>query len=477
MTKTFNLQRFIDCANELRQLDEPELPNGEAFERSVSLLYKRIRKRNRRANGSQRKQNDLDNVKAIASRRAAQLNSVELQNEQLPVELQHATKTCYSCNKPYRAIHPNYHLLCVECGNVSEGKRSVSADLTGYRAIVTGGRIKIGFQTALRLLECGAQVHITTRFPHEAAVRFSEDANFQTWKGRLIIHGVDFRNVTGVLSFIERFRQQHSSLEILINNAAQSVKRSQRWHQRLTQFEANAENAALLSHDQQSLIAPTEPENHLVSTNGNPEFSKLLIDATIESDAKEQEVFQIDTSPELLTSLAALRDDDDRLDTREKTTWNTRLGEVEPVEILEAMLVNSNAPALLAQGFIPAFKASTKPNKFVNNVVGADSMFQLGKSGYHPHVNMSKAALNMMTHTCADSFANDNILMNSIDTGWITYEGSAKYREQRSADGFQPPYDHLDGAVRILDPIMAVVNKCREPEWGKLYRNFKPTGW
>ena len=176
------------------------------------------------------------------------------------------------------------------------------------------------------------------------------------------------------------------------------------------------------------------------------------------------------------TDVAILRDDDDRLDTREKNTWNSDLLETDPLEILEVLLVNSNAPALLIRGLVPLMCGGDRA-RFVVNVVGADSMFSLNKSGYHPHVNMSKAALNMLTHSCAKRLREGGIYMNSVDTGWITHEGGRSNRERREASGFVPPYDHLDGAARVLDPILQVVTGKSEPPSGVLFRNFQPVPW
>lgn len=441
---------FLEYLAELNDLPEDQLGESQEFEIAIATLYKRLRKKKRRLTGQQRKRADREAVREIAAARDTTSNTHELPTG-TPVEFQHKSRTCYCCNRPYRSVHPSYHWLCVPCGNLSADKRTQKADLTGHRALLTGGRIKIGFQTACWLLRSGASVDITTRFPVDATSRFSELKDFDSFKQRLRIYPVDFRNLKLLMDFISVYREQTEALDILIHCAAQSVRRSQTWHERLLNHERNAS----LTSEQRGLIA---------------NFSNSELGHIAESSTS--------SAPEEFSQLSLLqRDDDDRSDAREKNTWNSDLLETQPVEILEALLVNSNAPAMLTQGLYSLLKNSSNANRFIVNVVGADSMFSLDKSGYHPHVNMSKAALNMMTKSCARRFAADKVFINSVDTGWITHEGGASRRAERQQEGFRPPYDHIDGAARILDPILKVVSGQCEPQWGFLFRNFKPFSW
>lgn len=447
-----SIDQLTKLMEALNRSPEADIDLPAEFEIQLARLYKKLRKRKRRASGSARKKADRATVVEIANRRKQNHNQVRFEGDAQPVQFQHQQRTCYCCNERYQTVHPFYHWLCVACGDRSAAKRTQEANLSNYCALVTGGRIKIGFEVAVWLLQCGAKVHVTTRFPADAAIRFSELPDFAEFEDRLLIHQLDFRNLPAVMSFIDHLNQNESQLDILINLAAQSVKRSNPWHQNRIQFEQQAN----LSHNQQKLISfsGASDELRLLSTTENSNPSVPC------------------TGDALLT-----RDDDDRLDTREKNTWNSTLNETEPVEILEALLVNANAPALLTRGLHARLQASPNPDRFVINVTGADGIFSLTKSGYHAHVNMSKAALNMLTRSCARLFARDNIWVNSVDTGWITHEGGVRSRKQRQEQGFLPPYDHRDGAARILDPIFQVVNREAEPVGGVLFRNFQAFNW
>ncbi|MEO1528717.1 MAG: SDR family NAD(P)-dependent oxidoreductase [Planctomycetota bacterium] len=458
------MQREIDsaisCLRALNAVPEEQLEHYPELEAAVAAFYKKVRKRRRRQSGQRRKQADRETVKQIAAQRQTRLNDIDLQPED-PESLGHKSRTCYCCNQRFRDVHAHYHWLCQPCGDRCQQKRKQLADLSGYHAMVTGGRIKIGFQTAVWLLRCGATVHVTTRFPADAALRFAEHPEFHSFQNRLQIHELDFRNISAILTFVERFRSRRQPLDVLINNAAQSVRRSQRWHERLMAFEQTTR----LHPNAQRLIASLRAANE--------DESRRL--PAVDAGSTHDEIREITSTP--LHGLAMLRDDDDRSDTREKNTWNSDLLETEPLEILEVLLVNSNAPALLVRGLVPLMAREDGRPTFIVNVVGADSMFSLDKSGYHPHVNMSKAALNMLTRSCARRLSQDGVFMNSVDTGWITHEGGRSNRERLRDAGFVPPYDHLDGAARVVDPILQVVSGEAEPQFGILFRNFKPVAW
>ena len=376
--------------------------------------------------------------------------SIDIENRSL--QLKGKRSSCYVCNQAYSELHDFYHMLCRECGDRCYPKREQTADLTGRVAVVTGGRIKIGFETSLKLLRSGCTVHITTRFASEAAVRFSEQADFEDWAGRLQIHRRDFRNLAAVLKFPQILRSQLGSLDILINNAAQSVKRSPAFLNRLLAFE---ENAKLTSPQQRLLGSGSEQDQKKLSAEDSASLENVVTN---------------------LPESWLIRDDDDRLDTREQNTWNSCLTDVDPVEILEVLLINANAPALLVRGLRELMNLSQSENRFIVNVSGADGTFSLSKSGYHPHVNMSKAALNMITRSCHRDFARDRIFINSVDTGWITHEGSFSYRQRRREQGFVPPFDSIDGAARVLDPVFSHLDSADVPN-GVLFRNFQSSSW
>ena len=80
-------------------------------------------------------------------------------------------QACYICKQQYTLVDAFYHQLCPDCARLNHAKRDARTDLTGRRALLTGGRAKIGMYIALRLLRDGAHTTITTRFPRDAVRR------------------------------------------------------------------------------------------------------------------------------------------------------------------------------------------------------------------------------------------------------------------------------------------------------------------
>src|SRR3954470_6077837 len=132
---------------------------------------------------------------------------------------------CYVCKQRYTVVDAFYHQLCPSCAAVNHARRDARTDLSGRRALLTGGRAKIGMYIALRLLRDGADLTITTRFPHDAARRFAAMPDSADWLHRLRVVGVDLRDPAQVCAVADAVAAR-GPLDILINNAAQTVRRS-----------------------------------------------------------------------------------------------------------------------------------------------------------------------------------------------------------------------------------------------------------
>lgn len=363
---------------------------------------------------------------------------------------------CYTCQAPYRNVHFFYHMLCPSCAELNYSKRLQRADLRGRVAVVTGGRIKIGYLTALRLLRDGARVWVTTRFAKDCALRFSEEKDFSEWSHRLKIVALDLRSPGQVQQFIQQLYAEETHLDILIHNAAQTVKRPAAFYQHL--FAGEEAPLEALPAAVQPCLAPAPPFRYL-------------------GDAWEQQLLPA----EIHQSFPAGQYDKDRqqVDLRASNSWTLRLDEVPPGEMLETQLVNVTAPFMLNSQLKALLKQSPFPRRFIVNVSAMEGQFNRGsKTPYHPHTNMAKAALNMMTRTSAQDYALDGIYMNSVDTGWITQENPHPKKERLyEEDGFVPPLDETDGMARIYDPIVSGLASPDIPLFGHFLKDYQPYAW
>ena len=336
-------------------------------------------------------------------------------------------RRCYVCKAPYFQIHAFYHLLCPTCGDASQSMRDQPLDLAGRRALITGARIKIGYETALACLRAGAEVIATTRFPADAASRYASEPDFAEWGEKLSIHGLDFRRLPDVLRAVEAWRNG-PPLDALINNAAQTV-----WH-------PSSAYAALYAAER----AP----------------SRLTVERWTPADADGALIAGVDTA----------------IDLQRQHSWIMQLEEVPPVEMVEAQVVNSIVPFLLCSRLKPALEASPHPDRYIINVAALEGQFQRAeKPARHPHTNMAKAALNMLTRTSAEAYAADGIYMVSVDPGWVSHEAPPAARARAEAQGFRPPLDLKDAAARLLDPIARGI--AGRPVYGVLIKDFAEAPW
>lgn len=359
-------------------------------------------------------------------------------------------KSCYICKKLYTEIHHFYHLLCPSCARFNYAKREQHTDLTGRVALVTGGRIKIGYQTALRLLQDGAKVIVTSRFPGDTLRRFRNEHDFEQWQKRLCIYGLDLRDLPAVESFIKFLIPRETHLDILINNAAQTIKRPLAFYQHLLEQEKGSYQALNNNHFSPSRLLESKLDNENISSEINVYFPKQMLDR-----------------------------DGQQLDQRPLNSWKLKLDEVSTLEMLEVQLVNTIAPFMLNSQLKPLLTRSPFAQRFIINVSAMEGQFNREhKTVFHPHTNMAKAALNMMTRTSGADYARDRIYMNSVDTGWITDENPYPQRENAQKQrGFYPPLDIIDGMARIYDPIIQAIENPHQPLFGHFLKNYIPYPW
>ncbi len=393
-------------------------------------------------------------------------------------------RACYVCKKPFSKMHRYYDSMCDACGDFNYAKREQWADLHGHYALVTGARVKIGFQASLKLLRAGAHVVVTTRFPIDAADRYSSEPDFPLFRERLEIHGLDLRHTPSVELFTRFLLERLPRLDYILNNACQTVRRPAGFFQHLIAREA-ASFATLPEALQAPLASYNELRHSLEEPHANgtgtvvPTAAARHGEGLLHSAALSQRRYLDEDFRDGEALFPTHRYDEDRqqVDLRKVNSWRLRMHEVETPELLEVQLVNAIAPYILNARLKPLMLLTPGRHKHVVNVSAMEGQFyRTTKTDKHPHTNMAKAALNMMTRTSAPDYVRDGIHMNAVDTGWVTDEDPAAHATRKADLGFSPPLDIIDGAARIVDPIFAG-RLTGTHVWGQFLKDYKPAPW
>ena len=382
-------------------------------------------------------------------------------------ELNQARK-CYVCKAEFRRLHFFYDQLCQPCAEVSYRKRTQVADLSGRVALITGARVKIGYQAAILLLRAGARVIVTTRFPHDAARRYARERDYPEWAGRLEIHGLDLRLTPAVERFTRALDERCDRLDFIVHNACQTVRRPPGFYAHLIDDERTPLGA--LPDEVRPLLAAYHEERR--GRHVAAEDPALLSQAALTAEDRAL-AGRVDLFP-----AGELDADRQQIDLRPHNSWRLTLAEVPTVELLEVHLVNAVAPFVLSARLKPLMLRSRTFDKHIVNVSAVEGQFyREHKTDKHPHTNMAKAALNMLTRTSAADYARDGIYMNSVDTGWVTDEDPAALASRkREEHGFHPPLDIVDGAARICDPIFSGLSTGKHA-FGQFFKDYLPAEW
>jgi NAD(P)-dependent dehydrogenase (short-subunit alcohol dehydrogenase family) len=340
-------------------------------------------------------------------------------------------RRCHVCGSGTRTPHYAYERLCVACGDFNLYQRLRSRPLHGRLALVTGGRIKIGHAVALRLLRAGADVIVTSRFPGDASARFAAEHDAQDWLSRLQVLGADFRRLSDLHRVIAHVHAQQTALDILINNAAQTVRMPD-------------EHAALLRAAESAKL---EAAHAALAGKVTPTHEAL-------EPMSAQDLF----APTLGSN-----------------SWNRQLADTPATEIFEAHVVNAVAPAILCAELKPVLERAPREWRHIVNVSAPEGLFDAQKSGWHTHTNMAKAALNMLTRSIAAEYARARILVNSVDPGWVSDQMPRRTAREHADAEQRLPLSLEDAAARICAPILDAESGDRY--FGQMRRHYSSVNW
>jgi len=395
---------------------------------------------------------------------------------------------CYVCKALFTKLHFFYDSMCPTCAEFNYAKRFQSASLDGQTALITGARLKIGYQSALMMLRAGARVIVSTRFPVDAAQRYAKEEDFLKWKERLHIYGLDLRHTPSVELFCSYIEKTYKCLDILINNAAQTVRRPPGFYAHLMEqeslpFDRLDGNAQLLLKSfeecKEKLMLGATPKlaGQALATAWSGKIKGVGINASAQL-SQVSYVHDAALQSDQVFPQGKLDADLQQVDLRATNSWRLRLGEIATAEMIELQLVNAIAPFVLCNRLANMMKRENTHQKHIVNVSAMEGKFhRFTKTDRHPHTNMAKAALNMLTHTSASDLVKYGIFMNAIDTGWVTDEDPVALAQRKEEmHDFQPPLDIVDGAARVCDPFFDGILTGKH--WsGKFLKDYFPVDW
>jgi NAD(P)-dependent dehydrogenase (short-subunit alcohol dehydrogenase family) len=475
--------KLSTCLQVLSEVESlpPDHPDAIAVRRATAGVFKSVKRARRHAKRDAVAAADRAVIAATATAAPGRIDD-ETQGLPLVSAVVGATagtllrsRACYICKNHHTVVDAFYHQLCPDCAALSRAKRDARTDLAGRRALLTGGRAKIGMYIALRLLRDGAHTTITTRFPNDAVRRFASMPDSADWLHRLRVVGIDLRDPAQVVALADAVAEQ-GPLDILINNAAQTVRRSPGSYAALVEAERTPppELVDVIAFDHVSDAHPAALAGSLAE-HQVPHARGAL--APTSHAVTELALTALSATPDRIAAGTAIDAGGLLPDTASVNSWTQRVDEVDAMELLEVQLCNQTAPFILISRLRRAMAAAPARRKYVVNVSAMEGQFSRRYKGPgHPHTNMAKAALNMLTRTSAgEMLEQDGILMTAVDTGWITDERPHPTKMRLADEGFHAPLDLVDGAARVYDPI--VRGEAGEDLYGCFLKDYAPSNW
>ena len=399
---------------------------------------------------------------------------------------------CYICKQKLYPddIHLFYGNMCKKCGDYNYSFRSLTLNLSGRIAIVTGGRVKIGYYIATKLLSYGCKVLTTSRFPKDTLLKYQQHPEYEKWKNNLLIYPIDFRFFNSVVKFIDYINQNFSHIDILINNAAQTVRKTTSYYKYLLPIEMKElkqedENKIIKTDylfrnqnklDDELKLKNNKEEIKNALTTKQDEYNEFLPLSVIASQIKIME----EKKQPIINELG---NDGQPYDfSHGKNSWYLEFDEIPFQEFTEVQMINAWVPYYLCVKLKPLMLKSPFTDKYIVNVTAVEGIFNHFKKTTHVHTNMAKASLNMFTRTCAKYLKNFNIYMTCVDTGWVSPMSEInKILDNNTKNNFEEefkniPLDELDGAMRVLHPIIEGI-KNKNYLYGIFLKDYEKSDW
>lgn len=405
-------------------------------------------------------------------------------------------KKCYMCNYLLTNPHSYYKSLCVPCGsfNLQESTLSLpgNLNLSHKTALVTGGRVNLGFHIALRLLRCGAHVIVSSRYPLDAETRYRAQPSFQDWKSRIRVVGADFRTakdafalVTAAKGILVEWAQEGTTderLDILVNNAAQTLTDSVKKEKVAVGRECELQNDLGVGALQ---VTSGQGYQAMVRVGGKETQMFIGLPAADEQvNSDDGDTVELEPGPSARTAPGQTQSIS-TLAVRQESSWTQSINQIPYEDVITAQAVNAFVPLILIRELIPLMGSlrtdaqpsadttdpvSGKPLGYIINISSREGLSEALptasiKNGFHVHTNMSKAALNMLTETeAAPAWRERKVAMNSVDPGFMS-----------AADGSACPIGWEDGAARALWCV-AKGETERMSVWGRFLKHFGGVG-
>ena len=420
-------------------------------------------------------------------------------------------RTCYICKQKLGIDNINkfYGALCKKCGDYNYSFRTMELDFKSRIAVVTGGRVKIGYYIVTKLLSYGCKVITTTRFPNDALIKFKEDPDYDIWKNNLIIYPIDFRIFQSTVKFVNYLKDNFTHIDFLINNAAQTVRRNTEYYEYLLPIELKKlkkeDDKKIIKNDylelkknvsedlirEKSESLSEEQKNELTKNYEQKEILNSLAALIKNKDPNKEEILPLSVIASQIkimeeneqSKIYIMGADGQPYDfSKGKNSWNLELDEISFQEFTEVQIINAWTPFYLCAKLKPLMNKSPFKDKYIVNVTAVEGIFNHYKRTTHVHTNMAKAALNMLTRTCGKYLQKEEIYMTCVDTGWVSHmnemtkildEENQEYAENEMAN---VPLDELDGAMRVLHPIIEGI-KNKNYLYGILLKDYAKSNW